>query len=116
IHDFTRTLHADVPVHELFAWHERPGAFERLTPPWQDVRVVARDGGIRDGATVQLRVSALGVPTTWQLRHRDYARDTRFVDEMQDGPFAHWVHTHRFFAESERRSRLEDHVAYALPM
>lgn len=115
-HDFSRTLHADVSVRELFAWHERPGAFERLSPPWQGVRIVERDGGIQDGDTVRLRVSALGVPTTWQLRHRDYERDARFVDEMLGGPFAHWVHTHRFFAESERRSRLEDQLAYRLPM
>lgn len=77
---------------------------------------MARDGGIEDGATVTLRVSALGVPTTWQLRHRDYAQNAQFVDEMQGGPFAQWTHTHRFFPESEHRSRLEDQLAYALPM
>ena len=33
----------------VFAWHERPGALERLTPPWEHVRVVERSGGLGDG-------------------------------------------------------------------
>ncbi len=37
---------ADMPVSAdaLFEWHRRPGAFERLAPPWQRVAVVARSG------------------------------------------------------------------------
>lgn len=34
----------------VFDWHEAPGAFERLTPPWERVRVLSHEGGIRDGA------------------------------------------------------------------
>jgi hypothetical protein len=34
---FARALRVPVPASELFAWHERPGAFERLAPPWQRV-------------------------------------------------------------------------------
>ncbi|MDT5275421.1 MAG: uncharacterized protein QOG95_2353, partial [Mycobacterium sp.] len=25
----------DAPIYEVFDWHTRPGAFTRLTPPWQ---------------------------------------------------------------------------------
>jgi len=35
---------------EVFQWHARPGAFERLTPPWEHVRIVEKHGGIEDGA------------------------------------------------------------------
>ena len=28
------------PARELHAWHLRPGALERLTPPWERVEVV----------------------------------------------------------------------------
>ena len=37
---------------ELFAYHERPGALERLTPPWVDVRILKRIGGLADGVVV----------------------------------------------------------------
>ena len=43
----------------VFAWHERPGALERLTPPWEHVRVIGRSGGIEDGASVVLQVICL---------------------------------------------------------
>jgi len=113
---FTRSLRVPVPVDALFAWHERPGAFERLSPPWQDVRVRARAGGIRDGATVELEVRTMGIPTTWHVVHRDYAANARFVDEMRGGPFARWVHTHAFAAEGDHASRLDDSIEYALPL
>ena len=29
----------DHPVEEVLAWHEKPGALERLTPPWEKVRI-----------------------------------------------------------------------------
>ena len=39
-----------VPAGELFAWHARPGAFERLNPPFDRVEVVERSGGLEPGA------------------------------------------------------------------
>ena len=105
-----------VSVQELFAWHEREGAFERLAPPWQDVRVLDRQGGIRDGATVTLDVRTMGIPSRWQMRHRDFVQDAQFVDEMHGGPFRSWVHTHAFGAEGTSASRLTDEIAYALPL
>jgi uncharacterized protein (TIGR01777 family) len=113
---YTRSLRVPIPVDALFAWHERDGAFERLSPPWQNVRVLARQGGIRDGATVALEVRTMGVPTTWHVAHRDYVPNVRFVDEMRGGPFARWVHTHAFVAEGDNASRLDDSIAYALPL
>ena len=32
-------LEVPVPVDQLFSWHENPGAFERLTPPFDPVSV-----------------------------------------------------------------------------
>ncbi len=116
IQQFSRSLRVPVPVDTLFDWHARDGAFERLAPPWQDVRVLERQGGIRDGATVSLEVRALGVPTRWHVTHRDYVHGARFVDEMKGGPFARWVHTHDFAAEGEHASRLDDRIEYALPL
>ncbi len=113
---FVRTLHAPVSVSELFAWHERPSAFERLSPPWQDVRVLEREGGIRNGATVTLEVRTMGVPTTWRVVHRDFVQDAQFVDEMKGGPFATWIHTHGFSQTASGHSALRDQVEYALPL
>ena len=30
----------DSPIEEVHAWHTRPGALARLSPPWQPVKIV----------------------------------------------------------------------------
>ena len=34
----------NAPAAFAFAWHDQPGAFERLAPPWEDLRVRERTG------------------------------------------------------------------------
>ncbi len=113
---FSKTLHVPVPVETLFAWHERPGAFERLSPPWDKPRVLEHTGGIRDGAKVTLQVHAGPIPTTWTVEHRDYIVNRQFRDVMTSGPFARWRHTHLFAPDGIGASTLEDHIEYALPL
>ncbi len=103
-----------VPVSELFAWHQRPGAFERLVPPWERIRVIDKQGGIEDGARLVMEISKGPVRMQWEALHRDYIEGSQFRDEQVRGPFAHWVHTHRFSAHGDQ-SVLHDHVEYRLP-
>lgn len=116
LRQFVRRVRVPVPVQELFAWHERPGAFMRLSPPWDVPRLLAHSGGIRDGARVSLQTHVGPLLTTWHLEHRDYIEHQQFVDVLLDGPFAHWVHTHRFIADGPHASVLEDAIEYALPL
>ena len=113
---FTRRTEFPVPVEALFAWHERPGAFERLSPPWDGVTVAERSGGIRDGARVVLNVPAGPVTTRWVIEHEGYVPNAQFRDVMRRGPFARWEHTHRFVSLGAGRSALEDVVEYDLPL
>lgn len=98
----------------LFAWHERPGALRRLVPPWQDVRVLSETGGIRDGATVTLRLSQGPLRARWVARHEAYNPPASFRDVQASGPFRRWVHTHECLASGES-STLRDTVDFALP-
>src|SRR5689334_11445212 len=101
-----------VPAEALFAWHERPGAFERLAPPWKPVRVLERRGGVQYGARVTLD---LGFPAgRWQIEHRGYVRGQAFEDHQVAGPFARYTHTHRFLPEGEG-AVLEDRLEWELP-
>ena len=73
--EFRRTIQLPVSVETLFAWHERDGAFERLSPPWDQAKVVEHTGGIRDGARVVLDVPTGPVHTRWVIEHRDYEKN-----------------------------------------
>lgn len=118
------TFHAEsvmpCDARTLYDWHARPGALERLQPPWQRVRVVERTPGadhprIGEGARVrlQLRMGPWSVP--WIAQHADHRPGERFTDRQLVGPFDRWVHEHRFESVDERTSRLVDHVSYQPP-
>jgi len=100
---------------ELYAWHARPGAFERLTPPWENVSIESRTGGIEDGARVTLRMGLGPTSVRWVAEHRDSIPGQQFRDVQVQGPFARWEHTHRFVAEGET-SVLIDEIDYELPL
>src|SRR5262245_19148692 len=93
---FARVMKLPLPAEDVFCWHERPGALDRLIPPWESVRVVRRTGGLTVGSEVEL-INWLGpVPLRWLARHTDYESGRRFCDEQIEGPFAEWRHEHLF--------------------
>ena len=104
-----------VPVGELYAWHARPGAFERLAPPWQRLRVVERSGTIADGDRLVMEYGLGPVNRHWVAVHKDHVEGRGFTDVQDEGPFARWQHEHRFAADGDESSVLEDHVEYELP-
>jgi len=99
---------------EAFAWHERPGAFARLTPPWADVRLI-RHEGIREGDLAELRIGMGPVGVRWIAEHRDYRPEASFTDVQREGPFAAWTHVHRFTTEGET-AYLEDDITFRPPL
>ena len=104
-----------VSAAEAFAWHERPGALARLTPPWERVLVEAQAGGVRDGAEVRLRARVGPFWVRWVVRHRDYQAGRLFRDVAIRSPFAHWDHRHEFRDLAAGGSELCDRIEYALP-
>jgi uncharacterized protein (TIGR01777 family) len=110
-----RTSTLPASVEEAFAWHERPGAFERLTPPWERVTVLERSGGIGEGARTVVKVRVGPARFRWLARHRDYEEGRRFVDEQVEGPFSHWVHEHRFEPEGLGATRYTDRIEFGPP-
>jgi hypothetical protein len=113
---FVQRTALPVSADAAFAWHERPGAFERLNPPFDPVEVVERTGGLEVGSTVRLKANVGPVSQRWTAKHTAYERGRMFRDELVDGPFAKWVHTHRFEPISERSCVLQDEIEYQLPM
>jgi len=105
-----------VPIDELFAYHARPGAFERLAPPWQRLRILEQEGGMRDGGRVEFKVYVGPVGKRWVAEMGGYVEGRQFVGRQVEGPFASWEHTHRFLPGADgSTSELLDHIEYSLP-
>ncbi|MFT4622173.1 MAG: hypothetical protein ACI8PZ_000829 [Myxococcota bacterium] len=111
-----RTLLPGVTAAQLFAWHERPGAFDRLVPPWERVRVEERSGGLGVGARTVLSAPVLGpIRSRWVAVHTECTPPDGFVDVQESGPFASWRHVHRF-TDGADGAVLEDEVTWQPPL
>ena len=107
----------DATPEALFSFHERPGALEALTPPWERVRVVSREGrGIEAGARVVIESRVGPAWLRWTAVHTRYIAGVEFVDRAESGPFRSWRHVHRVESDGAGGAWLIDRVRYELPL
>lgn len=104
----------------LYDWHARPGAFERLCPPWRRVRVLDRRPGqgnprIGDGTVIRIGIPVGGATIPWVARHEGHKPGERFEDRQIAGPLAACHHVHRFVPIHDRSCELDDTVTYTMP-
>lgn len=109
-----RTTRLAADADTVYAWHARPGAIERLTPPWEAVRVLESTSGIEEGARAVLQVGAGPVWLDWVAEHREHREGRSFRDVQVKGPFARWEHLHEFLP-ANGGCLLRDRVEYQLP-
>ena len=111
-------LNSPRPLRSRFAYHESPGALQRLVPPWESVELEHSDNSLEVGSRVVMKTKIAGVPLRWVAKHTEYKPPTLFADTQVSGPFASWDHRHEFSSldADTNRSRLRDHIEYRLPM
>lgn len=112
---YEKQLHLPVSAEEAFAWHERPGALDRLIPPWESVSVLKRGDGIREGSVVELARRLGPLRLKWIAKHQGYEPGQAFRDTQVSGPFAAWEHLHQFQANGDGNGVLTDHIEYQVP-
>lgn len=113
---FERESRVEVPVKELFAWHNRQQVFARLTPPWEKIRVIEKQGGVENGSRLVMEIRQGPFRRRWVAVHSDYVPGKQFCDEQVEGPFTKWIHTHQFMAQGDDASFLRDHIEYKAPL
>ena len=115
---FEKRSRINAPPEQVFAFHEAPGALERLTPPWEEVRVVEHTGGIEVGARVVIETRIGPIWARWVAEHTRYEKGRMFQDVQRSGPFRRWEHTHRMDPDPDGSGGciLIDHVEYELPL
>lgn len=101
---------------QVFAFHERPDAFELLQPPWQTSKIIQPPKSLAVGTRVILRTRIGPVWQTIEAEHVEYEAGRMFADRMVKGPFRYWLHRHIVEPVSEKESILIDDIEYALPL
>ena len=104
----------DADVTTVWQFHERPDILDILTPPWQPVKVIRREGGLGVGAITEFRLMLLVIPVRWVAEHIECQPNKVFVDRQIEGPMKSWVHRHQFISE-QGKTRLTDSIEYELP-
>jgi uncharacterized protein (TIGR01777 family) len=111
----------DAPRDQVFAWHTRPGAFERLSPPWAPMRLISEADSLQDGK------AELSLPggLRWVAEHQPDGYDPphRFVDAIGGSGLAslptriavNWKHIHTFEEAGTDRTRVIDQVETPVP-
>ena len=116
----TFTLRSPIPVSadDLYAWHARPAAFQRLQPPWEKGIITAARGTFgAEGYQIEVRTLIVGpFRGTMAAEVYDVRPGEGFQDRQVRGPFAYWNHSHRMIPSGQDASFLEDHIEYRLPL
>jgi ligand-binding SRPBCC domain-containing protein len=100
---------------KLFAFHELPDAFLRLTPPSEKIRVLETAPNLRVGsrAIVDVRIGFLYV--RFESLHTAYDPPRSFEDRQVRGPFRSWRHRHIIEPHPDG-SLLIDDIEYTPPL
>lgn len=118
----------DAPLDDVWEFHSRIKGLTELTPGWMRLSVDATTGPhgemdpeiLEEGSSVDVSLKPLGVfpRVSWRsvITEREREGDEAyFVDEMSDGPFKKWRHTHKFKARDEG-TLMRDSVEFTLPL
>jgi len=96
MHHFVKESRIAAAPGVVFAFHESPGALEKLTPPWEKVTVIESPGSLTPGTRVVLRTKVGPFAVEWVAEHTEYEPGRMFADRQVRGPFAYWYHRHLF--------------------
>jgi ligand-binding SRPBCC domain-containing protein len=104
----------NAPVQLVWQFHERKDILDLLTPPWQPVKVIRREGGLEVGAITEFRLLLGPIPVRWLAKHIECQPNFLFTDQQVEGPMDFWVHRHQFTQENGK-TRLTDSIDYEIP-
>lgn len=100
----------------VFAFHELPDAFRRLTPSWEKARIIQSAPNLLPGATAIIETRILGLfSKRWVARHTVYDPPRSFEDVQVEGPFRSWHHRH-LIEPHAAGAILRDEIEYEPPL
>ena len=115
MYSLDQTQRIEAPLEAVFAFFSNPGNLARITPPWLSFRIHGEmPRPIAQGSRIEYRIRWTVFRLRWVTRITRWIPSTEFQDIQEKGPYATWIHTHRF-TPSGSGVLMEDHVEYALP-
>lgn len=112
-HVFQKSTSLAASAEQAFAFHTDPANLTQVMPPTLRLVRLETEAPAREGGLILLECRDWGfIPMRWKCRWRTVRPPTLLVDEMLEGPFACFVHEHRFEPQPGGGCVMEDRVTY----
>lgn len=111
------TFHTSTPLdasaETMFAFHSNPHNLSHVMPPTLKVTRLVTDPIAREGGLIEIHCRDWGfIPMSWVCRWKTLRPPHLLVDEMIQGPFAVFIHEHRFEALGPDHCLMHDTITY----
>lgn len=112
---FHRRFTVRAPLDRVVDFHRRPASLRAITPPLLPMRFLGEVPELLSpGDELAFRLWAGPLPLAWRSRIEELEGaedgDRGFRDRLLEGPFAHWLHRHRFRAAGDGLTEVSDDV------
>ena len=108
---FNYTFTVDAPLTSVTEFHRDTSALKKLSPgPMQ----LHRADPMGEGSISEFTLWLGPIPVRWRAVHTN-VNENGFTDTQESGPMEFWVHTHRFKAIDESKTRIHEHIEYRHP-
>ncbi len=108
----------NAPLEQVWRFHEDPASLTRVMTGPVRIHMTRIDRPVIPGSQIHMRMRVGPIEIPWVVEVREKRPPEMFQDAQlgDQGPFKRWVHTHRFEADGEHKTRVIDRIEYTPPL